>query len=159
MRKLSPYYCKCCGKIYVDYAREYLKANPDLYKYVDFICEYCKQPIEDVPDEFIKNLEAVENDMAWPDFDHEAVVQLAKSQPYFDQAKYEYWVKCQKEDEEFFKKRCEESRYVPRCPICQSTDLYKISSFKKALNRALYGIYSADDWGKTYICNNCGVKF
>lgn len=52
-----------------------------------------------------------------------------------------------------------ESNNVPRCPICQSTNLSKISVFKKATKIGLFGIFGAGDVGKTYKCNNCGSKF
>lgn len=52
-----------------------------------------------------------------------------------------------------------ESNNVPRCPICQSTNLSKISTIKKATKIGLFGIFGAGDIGKTYRCNNCGSKF
>lgn len=48
---------------------------------------------------------------------------------------------------------------VPKCPICQSTNLSKISAVKKAGKIGLFGIFGAGDIGKTYKCNNCGSKF
>ena len=50
-------------------------------------------------------------------------------------------------------------QYVPKCPICQSTNLSKISTIKKATKIGLFGIFGAGDVGKTYKCNNCGSKF
>ncbi len=51
------------------------------------------------------------------------------------------------------------NKNVPQCPICQSTDLSKISSVWKAARIGLFGIFGADDIGKTWECNNCGCKF
>lgn len=48
---------------------------------------------------------------------------------------------------------------TPKCPICQSTNLSKISTLKKATKIGLFGIFGAGDVGKTYKCNNCGSKF
>ena len=45
------------------------------------------------------------------------------------------------------------------CPSCKSTNLSKISSAKKAAKVGLFGIFGAGDIGKTYKCNNCGVRF
>lgn len=46
------------------------------------------------------------------------------------------------------------------CPICQSTNLSKISITSKAVKIGLFGIFGAiDDAGKTWKCNNCGSKF
>lgn len=48
---------------------------------------------------------------------------------------------------------------TPKCPICGSTRLTKISTLTKAAKISAFGIYGAGDVGKTYKCNNCGVKF
>lgn len=47
----------------------------------------------------------------------------------------------------------------PKCPICQSTNLSKISATKKAMKVAAFGIFGMGDNGKTWKCNNCGSKF
>jgi len=48
---------------------------------------------------------------------------------------------------------------VPKCPICQSTNLSKISTAKKVAKIAAFGIFGMGDNGKTWKCNNCGSKF
>lgn len=48
---------------------------------------------------------------------------------------------------------------TPKCPICQSTNLTKISSTSKAVKIATFGLLGAGDVGKTWKCNNCGSKF
>lgn len=48
---------------------------------------------------------------------------------------------------------------VPKCPICQSTNLSKISATKKVAKIAAFGIFGMGDNGKTWKCNNCGSKF
>lgn len=48
---------------------------------------------------------------------------------------------------------------TPKCPICQSTNLSKITNTRKAGKIALFGIFGAGDLGKTWKCNNCGSKF
>ena len=53
----------------------------------------------------------------------------------------------------------QEQPNIPKCPICQSTDLAKISTAKKAGKIILFGIFGAGDVGKTWKCNNCGSKF
>ena len=47
----------------------------------------------------------------------------------------------------------------PKCPICQSTNLSKITTVQKAGKIALFGIFGMGDNGKTWKCNNCGSKF
>lgn len=48
---------------------------------------------------------------------------------------------------------------TPKCPICQSTNLSKITTVQKAGKIALFGVFGMGDNGKTWKCNNCGSKF
>lgn len=49
---------------------------------------------------------------------------------------------------------------VPKCPICGSTNLKKITITTRAVKTAAFGTIGAiDDAGKTYKCENCGSKF
>ncbi len=49
---------------------------------------------------------------------------------------------------------------VPKCPVCGSTSLKKISLTTRAVKTAVFGTIGAiDDAGKTYKCENCGSKF
>lgn len=48
---------------------------------------------------------------------------------------------------------------VPKCPICGSTDLSKITATQKAVKIAIFGIFGMGDNGKTWKCNSCGSKF
>lgn len=47
----------------------------------------------------------------------------------------------------------------PKCPICGSTNLKKLSVFGKVAKVKMFGIFGAGDLGKTYKCESCGVKF
>lgn len=47
----------------------------------------------------------------------------------------------------------------PKCPICGSTNLSKITTTKKVAKIAMFGIFGMGDNGKTWKCNNCGSKF
>lgn len=48
---------------------------------------------------------------------------------------------------------------TPKCPICGSSRLTKISAVTKAAKVSAFGILGAGDIGKTYKCNNCGARF
>ncbi len=48
---------------------------------------------------------------------------------------------------------------LPRCPVCSSTNLSKLSATKSFLKIATFGIAGAGDVGKTWKCNKCGSKF
>lgn len=47
---------------------------------------------------------------------------------------------------------------TPHCPTCNSTNVTKISTVKKATGFALVGIFSSN-FGKTMQCRNCGYKW
>ncbi|MBQ8825121.1 MAG: hypothetical protein IJZ64_07855 [Ruminococcus sp.] len=47
---------------------------------------------------------------------------------------------------------------TPKCPTCNSTNVAKISTAKKAFGFAAVGIFSSN-FGKTMECKNCGYKF
>lgn len=49
---------------------------------------------------------------------------------------------------------------IPKCPICGSTNVNKITVGTRAVKTAVFGVIGAvDDAGKTYQCENCGSKF
>jgi len=56
--------------------------------------------------------------------------------------------------------RKQKKENIPHCPICNSTNIKKITLSKRALKTAIFGIVGAiDDSGKTYKCNNCDSRF
>lgn len=66
----------------------------------------------------------------------------------------------QQQLEESFKKIAEQRSHIPKCPICGSSNLRKITLTKRAVKTAAFGIAGAvDDAGKTWQCNNCNSKF
>ena len=49
---------------------------------------------------------------------------------------------------------------IPKCPICGSTNIHKISLTTRSVKTAAFGVVGAvDDAGKTWKCGNCGGKF
>ena len=65
--------------------------------------------------------------------------------------------KLQKEVER--QEKVQREQNTPKCPICQSTNLSKITTVQKAGKIVLFGIFGMGDNGKTWKCNNCGSKF
>ena len=49
--------------------------------------------------------------------------------------------------------------HLPKCPICSSTKIHKISMTNKAASIVAFGIFSAGHVSKTYKCDICGSKF
>lgn len=48
---------------------------------------------------------------------------------------------------------------LPKCPICHSTKIHKISMTNKAASALTFGIFAAGHVTKTYKCDICGSKF
>ncbi len=47
---------------------------------------------------------------------------------------------------------------APKCPTCQSTNIKKISSAKKATHGIMFGIFSKTAFSQ-FECRNCGYKW
>jgi len=48
---------------------------------------------------------------------------------------------------------------IPKCPICSSTKIRKISMTNKAASAVAFGVLAAGHVSKTYRCDTCGAKF
>ncbi len=49
---------------------------------------------------------------------------------------------------------------IPKCPICGSTNINKITIGNRAVKTVIFGVVGViDNAGKTYKCGNCGSKF
>lgn len=48
---------------------------------------------------------------------------------------------------------------LPKCPICSSTKIHKISMTNKAASAFTFGIFATGHVSKTYKCDICGAKF
>ena len=85
------------------------------------------------------------------------ILTLAKADPQFDKTTYEN--RLGKEKLMRTPSASSFASNTPKCPICGSTSLSKITLAKKATKIALFGIFGMGDNGKTWKCNNCGSKF
>ena len=57
-------------------------------------------------------------------------------------------------------KTLDRTNCIPKCPICGSTNINKITLTTRAVKTAAFGVVGAvDDAGKTYKCGNCGSRF
>lgn len=48
---------------------------------------------------------------------------------------------------------------IPKCPVCNSTKIHKISMTNKAASALAFGVLAAGHVSKTYKCDICGSKF
>lgn len=75
---------------------------------------------------------------------------------YEEDQKEKYMSKINQEAQKILDKQ----NCIPKCPICGSTNIKKITMTTRAVKTATFGIAGAvDDAGKTYKCDNCGSKF
>lgn len=81
-----------------------------------------------------------------------------KANPQYDAEVYEMWRK-RRDGTQSTVFKSQQNTNQPKCPICQSTNLSKISTAKKVGKIAMLGIFGMGDNGKTWQCNNCGSKF
>lgn len=65
----------------------------------------------------------------------------------------------QEYDDEVGKIQRENPKYLPRCPVCQSTNIRKISGISKAGSAALFGLFAVGKVSKQWHCNNCKSEF
>lgn len=72
-----------------------------------------------------------------------------------EQAEFHRKQRCEQLEKNLIKQNC-----IPKCPICGSTNVNKITITTRAVKTAVFGVYGAvDDAGKTWKCENCGSKF
>lgn len=69
--------------------------------------------------------------------------------------------KCGQEDEEFEQRKLNQifqKTYTPKCPVCGSPNIHKISATKRVVSGAAFGLFSKTARSQ-WECSNCGNKF
>ena len=119
------------------------------------VCSYCGYKLQDTEYYFT---ESVERGNLKPEIRKAIFEKYIKNSPLYS----EEAIKDRKEKEDWEMISLPSSytpKNTPKCPICQSTNLSKITTVQKAGKIALFGIFGMGDNGKTWKCNNCGSKF
>lgn len=146
------YYCPFCGQ----------QMFPD-----DIRCPKCfdfVNPIISIYDSEYYRKKSLEQ---YGDYTHafEYLEPELRNNPLFDEEKFNHVVT----QEEYAERRKQmnykiptyydsESRNVPKCPTCGSTNIEKISGAKRAASEIMFGIFSPTI-GKTFCCKNCGYRW
>lgn len=131
-----------------------------LLRFVEFndvshmVCDYCSTKRTDIG-------ETVEMRKIDDEGDRELFVQRIHrkylfNNPEFDETAYEARLKKR---EDFMRGMTERNANRPKCPICQSTNIHKISGVNKVGSALMFGVFAAGHVSKTYKCDNCGSKF
>ena len=135
--------CKKCGHIEM--------WQKELYP----VCQYCNYELTDT--EYILQ-DVLERGGIKPEIRKAIFEKYIKNSPLYS----EEAVKDREEKEGRERLNLPSSytpKNTPKCPICQSTNLSKITTAQKAGKIVLFGIFGMGDNGKTWECNNCGSKF
>lgn len=121
------------------------------------VCEYCNSELVDT--EYILQ-DVLEHGEIKPEIRKAIFEKYIKNSPlYSEEAVKDREEKESRESMNLPSSYKTKDGNTPKCPICQSTNLSKITTTSKAGKIALFGIFGAGDLGKTWKCNNCGSKF
>lgn len=143
------FYCQKCGKVKTEQVfccdkclstNNYIEANHELEYYYKL------------------SFDKYHNNSHWYEFLEPEILQ----NPLIDK----YWMDRQDSDEIYKSSNSykiptyhdSESRNVPKCPTCGSTNIEKISGVKRAASEIMFGIFSPTI-GKTFCCKNCGYRW
>lgn len=145
------HYCEKCGRIVL-----FLFENDEKK------CDCCGSNVKKVPQEFLCSKYAIDEKLK-----EQFINEFVKTSPEFDQYLFDHREEIlTKKNLEFSAKMAKgkailkEKNRVPKCPICGSTNLSKITLTKRAVKTGLFGFLGAvDDAGKTWQCNECKSKF
>ena len=143
-------YCKKCGRIILFIIEDKLE------------CDCCHSKVSPVPDEFlVGESKMVINKNLKQQFINEYI----KTSPEFDRYLFDHRDEIlAKQSAEFDAKMThgktilEEKSRVPKCPICQSTNIRKMGGIERGASIYVFGIFSKKI-NKTFKCQNCGYTW
>ena len=122
-----------------------------LCKNIDNVIEYNKIGIYQGMEgciEYIQNLTGCDREIA------QQIINNRKSLMPSTETPQEYEYRTRKANKEVM-----ESLNKPKCPICNSTNIKKISGLSKAGSVALFGVFAVGKVSKQWKCSNCGSEF
>lgn len=132
---------------------------------VSFVCPRCSTVTGDFANEKVNcrfcNISMIETDILYKDaFRNRQSLKekYAYNNPLYNE-ELDKQIREQVRKEVDNIKPASQDNNVPKCPICQSTNLTRIKATKKIAKIAVFGIFGMGDNGKTWKCRNCGSKF
>ena len=143
--------CPKCGKLY-----QFTTGKQP-------ICEYCNTIVKQCEE---SNKESIKNGVELEKNEYEKYeISLAKKygKDQFSEEAYNHRMdELRKWREEYDRKeqarQSTQQQNVPHCPVCNSTNIEKISLGKKAKGSFLFGFFSSDVRNQMH-CKDCGYKF
>ena len=164
-------YCERCGQVYhiafskkCDFCKTKMKLLPEelKYKYHIFVVDWAKTSDEE---ELLRKENFVMGELknnpifSMEDYQKQVQKKIELNQRLDDYEKRQI-LKQQAKNLAKMQQEKDKQNCIPKCPICGSTNINKITIGNRAVKTAVFGVVGAvDDAGKTYKCNNCGSKF
>lgn len=164
-------YCEKCGQVYhimfskkCDFCGTKMKLLPEelKYKYHIFVEDWPQASDEEV-------LSRKENFVIGelkdaPIFSMEEYQKQVQKQIQLNQRLNDYekrkLLEQQAKNLAQMQKEKNKQNCIPKCPVCGSTNVNKISIGSRAVKTAVFGMVGVvADAGNTYKCGNCGSKF
>ena len=135
------FYCPCCGKILNNFPEE-----------IPLYCTFCHTKTIDLKINSDKWTEKVKNN-TWEKYEKQIRETLVKTNPLYNEEKF----KAREYDESHMEFGIIPN--LPKCPVCGSTNIQKISTASKVGAGIAFGVFSLGHISKTFKCKNCGYKF
>lgn len=147
--------CKECGFKMTKLPNDKLQEYGCFSDNIDILTETYENEQKRFVDEYVSN---------FPEFDREAYQNRLKNNEEYKQRhlqrEEQQQAELQAQQQAAIHQAIENQKYTPKCPICGSPDISKITVTTRVAKTAVFGTVGAlDDAGKTWKCNKCCSKF
>lgn len=143
-------YCEKCGQRTDTF-------DDSINNLKDRKCSGCSEigHIKPIPEKYISYIGGGTVPIYNKDLEEEFFEKVVKDSPNFDQTAWDRRICWKEYDDNLNNKIKQEQANKPKCPICGSTNISKISTLNRAVSVGLLGLASSKI-GKTHKCNKCG---
>lgn len=164
-------YCERCGQVYhiafskkCDFCKTKMELLPEelKYKYHIFVEDWSKTSDKEklLREENFVMGELKDNPLfSFDDYKKQFQKQIQLNQK-LDEWEKQKMLEQQAKNLAQMQKEKDKVNCIPKCPICGSQNVQKITITTRAVKTVAFGVVGVvDDAGKTFKCENCGSKF